>query len=416
MKKIWAGIFVMACATSPAFAQSGIPQSASTQSADKLWDAIFNSQTSYYSWKSTAIYPPNPFPCCAASGSSKGQQVFNPFGLQINGKPNDDWRLEALVRSGYVWSRQTSGAISGEYSGFTDTTVGATVTYNGFNGVQPFASINVNLPTGETVFRGSSTFAKADSDVVKIPSFGEGLNIGPTLGINIALNSSTIFSTGIGYTMRGPFDRDGDLGFLGLAPVQRMDPGDVLTGNASIAYRGERLSMSASISYSTESTTTRNSIDFYKAGDRIFAAAGIGYAWTENWASTLTGSFSHFSKNKNNVGPFPAPLVLEPFNTNSDVTTANFDTTYTQGGFSIGPSFRFLYRSNNAYNPLTFAFLPSKTLWSAGAAAQYAVTNQASFNFRVERMWLHEHEKPLVLIPNVYTDAWLVTLGGILKF
>lgn len=408
---VWASLLGLVAANSSALAQSVVPPQANTQSDDRRWETIFNSEVRYFSWTSSQAYPPGPL---APQTRSQGQQVFNPFGLKVVGKPTDDWKIETLVRGGYVWSRQESGGVVGEYSGFTDTTVGGTATYNGFNGLQPFASVNVNMPTGQTVFRSNATFSKQDSDIVGIPSFGEGWNIGPTVGVNVPLNTSTVFSTGAGYTVRGPFDREG----LIVGPMQllqRFDPGDVFTANASIAYRGDRLSLSASISYSIESTTTLNDIAYYKSGDRVFAAAGIGYAWTDQWASRLTGSFSHFARNKIlNAFGMP-PLVLEAFNTNSDVATVNFDTIYTQGSFSIGPTVGYLFRDHNGYSPISFSFLPAKTKWSAGVVSKYAVSEQASFNLRVERMWLHEDAHPF-FFPDVGTDAWLVTLGGILKF
>jgi hypothetical protein len=403
------------CATSALAQSTTMPAkapAATTQSDDGRWEATFNSEMRYFSWSSSQIYPPAAlvFP----KSPSSGQSVYNPFGLEVKGRPNNDWEIDSIIRSAYVWSTQTSGGITGSYSGTTDTSVGTTVTYSGITGIQPFVSLNVNIPTGQTVLKGNSAFARPDYDVVGIPGFGEGLNYGVTSGFNLPITKQIVLSAGLGYTNRGTFDREGVVGGL-VQPNGIVDPGDVWTPNVSASYRGERLSLSASASFSQETTTRLNNVDYYKAGDRVFAAAGAGYAWDQNWASRLTGSASHYQSNKVlNAFGLP-PLVLEPFNTNSDVFTVDFDTMYSNNGFSIGPTLGYLYRDHNGYDPVNFAFLPAKTKYSAGLSAQYAFAQRGSINIHVERMWLHEGPKPL-FYPDVGTDAWLATVGGVIRF
>src|SRR5204863_4670717 len=116
------------------------------------------------------------------------------------------------------------------------------------------------------------------------------------------------------------------------------------------------------------------------------------------------------------------------FNSNSDVTKIQLDTTYTEGSLAVGPSARFVYRNHNGYDPTALQFVPAKTIWSVGGVAQYAVVQQASFTLRVEHMWLHENAQPNEItgflpppspgtaIPEVISRAWLVSLGGLLKF
>ena len=96
----------------------------------------------------------------------------------------------------------------GEYQ--TDTVASGTITYLGLTGLQPFASLNLNLPTGRAALFGSSANARMDGDLVEIGSFGEGLNVGPTVGFNLPVNNTLMLTGSVGYTRRGSFEREND--------------------------------------------------------------------------------------------------------------------------------------------------------------------------------------------------------------
>ena len=105
-----------------------------------------------------------------------------PVALQVTGKPSDVVKAQFLVRSGWVRSSQTTAGLSGTVETITDTVMSGTLTYLAINGVQPFVSLNVNAPTGKAVLNGTEANARMDPDLVEIGSFGEGWNIGPTVG------------------------------------------------------------------------------------------------------------------------------------------------------------------------------------------------------------------------------------------
>ena len=135
-----------------------------------------------------------------------------PFALKSAGRlPNRDFNVELVARGGYVWARQSSGRLSGEVSTVTDTTTSVAVTYLGWQAIQPFASVATNLPTGRSALYGSAANARMDPDLVDIANFGEGFNIGPSIGVNIAVTGSLVLTVSAGYTWRGPFDRENGL-------------------------------------------------------------------------------------------------------------------------------------------------------------------------------------------------------------
>jgi hypothetical protein len=383
------------------------PALAETDTLAARWNGTFNAEARYLSFTNSL--------------GGGGSQYYLPVAMQVTGNPTPDWKVEVLTRSGYIWSRQTSIAgITGEVNTPTDTTLGTTVTFLGIPGLQPFLSMNVNVPTGTTILTGTKALARLDVDAFENPVvFGEGWNFGPTLGVNIPILPNVILSLGAGYTARGPYNREK----LTLLPeVTRLDPGDVLTFNASFGWQEGPLTLQAAAFYSIESMSTSDRTAFYDAGDRYFVWGSLSYAWTTALSSKVTASFNHIDPNKVLVNNLPPPL-LEAFNSNSDVTRVTFDTSYNFGRFSLGPTASWLYRNHNSYSPIATQFTPAKERWAAGGVARLEVTDQASLTARVERVWQDQDVKPDIPVGNVAVggtpaftiEGWYVSVAGVLK-
>ena len=373
------------------------------------WTTTFNTEVRYFSSHDSL--------------GNRNSQVYTPLAAQATGYLSNDWKASFLVRSGYIWSSQSNAVAGSRVETPTDTNVTPTLTYLGWRGITPYVSVALNLPTAN---KSSNPFVtqsngKTDADVVPTPAFGEGLNVGPTVGANVNVNESTVLGLGVGHTWRGEFDQ------ATTVTVSRFDPGDVTTGNVTLGYRGERLSLQGSLSYSVESTTHQGGLPLYQAGDRIIAIAKAGYAWTEMWSSRASVTFSHFEKNNVQPSAGVSPLVAEAFNSNSNVTRVTLDTTYAAADYSIGPTVTYLYRDRNGYDPNTFQFLPAKTSWSAGVGGSYKVIPAFSLNAAVQHIWITEGANPEKLnalnaiipgsgIPAASSNAWIATLGGSYKF
>jgi hypothetical protein len=372
------------------------------------WTTEVNSDVRYYSWSNSL--------------GGKGAQLYAPVATQFTGRPNDDWKLEFLVRSGAIWSRQSTPTFSTEASSLTDTTVSSTATYFGLNGIQPFVSMNVNIPTAESA-SGTQSTTKNDSDIVATPVFGEGWNLGPSIGANFAIDQSLIATLSVGYVNRGPFNE----GSTAVSGARRLNPGDVTTVNSGLGYRGDRLVVQATVAYSLETTTYADGLPLYRSGDRVIAGLKAGYAWSDNWSSRLSGSFSHFGKNEVPVSVGMPELVREAFNSNSDVCRISMDTSYNKNNYSVGPTVSYLYRNHNGYDPVTFQFVPAKQSWSVGLVGQVAASDRISINARVERIWVFENANPDKIdllntfipgsgVPQFVTNAWVMSIGGSVRF
>jgi hypothetical protein len=346
--------------------------------------------------------------------SGSGSELYIPYATQLTGQ-NNDWKIELLGRGGWVEARQTTTGLTGYVQTATDTVTSATFTYLGMRGLQPFAAVEMNLPTGLASLPTNALAAQMDPDLVDIATFGEGFNIGPTLGFNLPLTNSFLLTLSAGYTHRGTFVRQSTLTPpTPPAPTgvpAKIDPGDVLTGAVSVGYQVGQLTtkLTGTISQQT-STTNVNDIPFLRAGTTYLAAGTWTYAWPGEsiGVTTLTASASHSNRNEVMFQCLPGfgcptTLVTEPFNTNSNLYRVGLEHLFAVGQMAFGPIGSFLFRDANGYVPTTLQFVPAKQRWSAGAQAKYAPSDTLVFNARVERVWIHEDEFPAIQNKNAFT-------------
>jgi hypothetical protein len=399
-------------------------------SLSERWSATLNSEVRYFSWRSDVGFPNIP----ATADRGRGAQLYIPYGLQLTGRPTDDLKIDIVGRGGWVRARQSTADKSGEVATTTDTQVSATAAYLGISGIQPFVSINFNIPTGKSVLFGSAANARMDPDLVDIATFGEGLNVGPTAGLSAALARNVIATVSGGYTWRGSYDREGPQVTPPLVQgTTQIDPGDVLTGTVSIGYQVDRLLGQITGSISTETDTKVAGQRMFRPGVRFLLTGTWLYTWPETWGvTTVTAAVAHAKKNKvlflDQTTLAPIIYDSEPFNTNSNLYRVGIEHLFAIGRFSAGPVGSFLYRDRNGYNSATLQFVPAKERWSAGLLARYAASERVTFNARLEHVWTHAHDNSgdiktsLLLIPNsgipiggvspVSSTGWQCTFGA----
>lgn len=356
-----------------------------------LWTMTANADFRYFSFGGTKGQSASQ----AATGvRGSGEQFYLPYGLGLTGQPSDATRFDLTVRGGYVDSRQTTVGFTGAERTALDTQISATVTYLDLPGVQPFFSLNLNLPTGDTFLGGNRFRARLDSDLVDVPVFGEGLNVGPTIGFNLPIGQTMLASAGIGYTLRGEYAREGVTdAATGLTATTRLEPGNSTSANASLLYQEGAVSANLAVVYMTESATRIDGARALRSGDRISLSATGAYAWSPEWATTLSGSFTHTENNFTRGGALGA-LVRETFNANSNLYRVGLDTLYTDGAFGVGPTLSFLYRDRNTFDARTLLFVPQRERYGAGGLITYALSDAVSLTLRGERIFVREALSP----------------------
>lgn len=405
------------------------PAVAPAAAVEQTWTVMLDTEVRYSSWKSNLSYPAS---VADPLASGKGSQIYVPYALQVVGQPNENLKLEFVGRGGWVRASQNSGDRKGDVDTITDTAVSATATYLGINGIQPFVSINFNVPTGRTALFGTAPNARMDPDLVDIASFGEGLNVGPSVGFNLPIGADVVATFSVGYTERGKFSREGSSAPVFPPPqTSDVDPGNVVTGTASIGYQTGQLVGTITGTVSTETNTTVDGQALFRAGTRYLVSGSWTYAWPETWgSSTLTASFAHGEKS---TALFSLPATprydSEPFNSSSNLYRIGLEHLFTFDALSVGPMGSFLYRDHNGYDSRTLQFVSAKERWSAGLLARYAATEKVSFNARLEHVWVHEQASypaspfsfltesiiPTQGVPAVTSTGWQGSFGATLR-
>ncbi len=357
-----------------------------------VWTTTFATEFRYFTWQSSRGVP---------TGINRepggGSEFYNPFALQLVGRPSENVKLEMLVRGGYVWARQSTNGLTGEVSTTTDTQLTTKATYYGINGIQPFASVSLNLPTGMSALYGSAANARMDSDLVGLAGFGEGFNVGPSVGFNLPITSSLILTMSGGYTWRGDYERENSMSATGLQLTRQVQteasPGDVRTLTSVLGYKVDRWTSTLTGSVATETDTYENDRALFRAGTKYNAAVTVSYNWQDIGQTTLTGGYTHTNRNQVLFQGIPT-LLTELMNTNSDVYRVGLQHLFPVGGLWVGPAGSYLHREHNGYDSDTLQYVPPKDRWSGGLVARYAASEKVTFNSRVEYVVTHEDDNP----------------------
>jgi hypothetical protein len=387
------------------------------------WQYTFDEDTRFYSWTGTRGFPAPP-----AGAAGSGWQLYTPISIGAVGQISPDQKLEFQIRSGTVWSSQTTSGQSGQFSEVTDTGVTGTYTYLGLTGIQPYVSLALNLPTGRSALLGTAANGRMDPDLVGIAVSGEGFNVGPTIGANIPVGETLMFGLAAGYTYRGPYNKDALINpttftpFLG--PSSSFDPGDDFTITGTVTYAQGALAWRTSAAVNFETNTNVNGVlgavpfngALYRAGDRYTVQSTLSYDWTKAWTSVFSGAWTHSNRNNVLAANLP-PLIAELFNSNNDVFQATLDNKFqVRPDVIAGPTIGYMYRNNNSWVPVSALFVPQKTKWTAGGFFTYNLFKEVALNGRVEHYWLNQAATPATPLPVLADNGWLVSLGGTLTW
>jgi hypothetical protein len=393
------------------------------QSSD--WQFMLDEDTRFYTWSGTRGFPALPL---GPSGS--GAQVYTPVSFDALGKTSQVDKWEVQMQSAYVWSNQSTPGQTGSFSELTDTTTAATYTYLGFNGVQPYASLALNLPTGHSALFGAAPNGRMDPDLVGIAVSGQGFNVGPTIGANVPIGQSWMFGSAAGYTYKGQYTKD-TFSLLNPAtltpftgPTANLKPGDDYTVTATAAYSQGALFTRVNASATFETTTSVSGIlglvpysgPFYRSGNSYQVTSATSYAWSKTWTSILVATYGHTDPNQVLAANLP-PLVTQLFNANTDAYQVTFNNKFqVRSDLMVGPTLGFLDRPNNSWVSTSNQFIAAKTKWTAGAFATYDVLKGLAINARLEHYWINEGSDPGLTLPSIADSGWLASLGATYKW
>lgn len=402
-------------------ADVGLPPPAAT-GFQAAWSMLVDVDARFTSWSGNRGFPGG----YALGTPGRGSQFYMPLAVQIVGRPSPDYKVELMARTGWVHARQDSGGgLAGSVSTLTDTVVSGTFTYLATPGWQPFISINANLPTGSANLPGTRAFTRMDPDLVEVPSYGEGFNLGATAGVNIPVGEFTLITASLSHTHRGAYTRDPVTSFGD--PDNRLQPGASSSGSLQVAHMLGAMLLKASATYIVNQGTRIDGAFINRMGATLALAASAGYTWSPEHNTTLSASFSRTNPNLVFDPAIPA-AVREAFNSNSNALRLRLDHSYRlTEQWTLGAFASWFNRDANAYIPTAGSFSPAKTKIALGGSARYQMTQNAAVTVRAEHFWVSQRSRPDVVdpifgpfpgtaVPPLAYTGWTVSLGGTITY
>jgi hypothetical protein len=370
---------VLACAA------AGLAAAPPAVRGESAWSQSLSVSMQHYQWKDDA--------------GRRGTQSLLPFAWQLSGNPAEALGMQFMLRSGWMRSRQTNAGQTAAADSRTDTLLGGTFSYLALPGLQPFLSLNANLPSGRSRYGNGQ--AHMDEDVVAAPTHGEGRNLGLTAGVNVPLTDALVATAALGRTRRGSYE---------TANLGRFDPGDNRSWSLGLGYEGDSLSARLQTAHASESETRRNGVDYYRAGAHRVTTLSLAYAWNGHWATRANLSRGRTDKNRVLAGGAP-PLVEETFNSNSGVRQIDVETAYSTQHYALGAQLGWLRRDHNAWQPSDSRFLSAKQRWSLGLNGQYALDRNVRLSLAAVRIRMVQDKNPGTGGPKTRSTAWQLVAG-----
>jgi hypothetical protein len=200
----------------------------------------------------------------------KGMQLYVPIEVESKYK---DFSLQIL--GAYADTTMTpSGSASRSLSSFTDTKLNLSYTLENKLPFDMLFGLGFNLPTGYTDLKEKDLVLIVPPELMSITTYGEGLNINPTLIISKEWEK-WVAGVGLGYTWRGKYDYSYEL--------PDYNPGDIFTATAEADYGfTDTLNGRLFGEYASCGKDTVEGDDYYKEGSLTLIGTGLKYtmpAW-----------------------------------------------------------------------------------------------------------------------------------------
>ncbi len=386
------------------------------------WSLEINPELRFVSWSGRRGFPTQVTPTAFARGS--GYQITTPLGIQLTGQVTGQWKFDLLVRGNTALSRQETPGLQGSSRILTDTLVNGIFTYEGLGSIKPFVSLALNLPTGDRRLSLSGSRSRMDPDIVDVGSFGEGRNIGPTIGTNIALTETWLLSMSAGRTVRGRFIQ-GVTDNNGITSLSLQQPGAESAVNASLNYSSGSFNASVAVAWAFPETDRIDRNFSIEQGRRLNITADVGYVWSPIHSTKAQFALSRTGRNRV-IDNEALRILVEPFNSNSTRYTASLEHTVAMGAWKLTGLANMLYRDHNQWRPLDQQFVQAKWKVGTGLQLSHDLSDKISLSAKLERFWLRDaaqSEKLLagtlssgLAVPRVASHGWAGGLSGSARF
>ena len=302
-----------------------------------------------------------------ASPETTGFELATPFQLTY-ARDRFGVTLQAAYARAEVSRDDTDFTISGP----VDTFLNLSYTY-------PFPTdhptkitmnLDLNLPTGKENLDAEQSAAESEprGDLFRIDDFGEGLNVGATLGLERQIGGSTFGLYG-GYTYYGKYDPRSD------QTADEFDPGDEIFAGGLYEWKGDpRYTLQTYIGYSYFAVDTENGEDTLKIGDKLAVGTDLQASLLENLELALSLQYIFQFKSKDAI---EGSLVEEPANSNGDELFGSLDLTYQYNprfSAQLLSELRYYDESERRRADLDLPYEGRRVRYAIGSGLEYHIT------------------------------------------
>ena len=268
---------------------------------------------------------------------SSGNQTLIPFRIEWNKGDATIGLLTGVVHAAV----DAPGTADRSLTHTLDTKLNLSYIVQGKLPADLLIGMDVNLPTGKTDLSSADLALIRDPEIVSITTFGEGVNLTPTLSLAKEWGPWSA-GAGVGYNVRRTYDVSTEAG------LTDYDPGDILSLNALLQRESSQgYVVRVFGKFSRFGKDRLRGADFFREGDYRMAGVGIsraGAAWEAdvNLRGTFRGKAEILSGGS---------LATEPGRSRGDEWSAEASVRHAlRKDVSLSGSVRGLIISKNGYS------------------------------------------------------------------
>ena len=336
-----------------------------------------------------------------------GWQAVTPLTMVGTYKLGSSFDVDLSAKTAWVFAETDSFGSSYDYSGLSDTVAGATFTYSGGADWQPFLTLDLNLPTGQSALNFSDAVTLADPDLVDLSRYGEGFNANLSAGASFFLSPDWTLTAALGFNWRGayePFEGSSD----------EFDPGDQFTAILRVQYLTQTRFASLQLRYRSEGTSEIYGDPYVEPGDRFELKGEAAFQLDEKSTLSVLASGSWWDKNAY-YDFFADAVVEEATNTNGAVYYGEIKYQRDLGAVDLRAFVSVKRRTDNEYDTFDFRFRPQRTVWRVGTSIDYAVSQQTALTLGATAGQVIDDSGVFSSSDLVYAN-WSVTAGVSFSF
>ncbi|MCP4399793.1 MAG: hypothetical protein GY801_21130 [bacterium] len=322
------------------------------------------------------------------SPESQGDEMTIPFGISYKSQ-----RFLVSLESAYSSANiDWSDGQKGELASLTDTVLSTSYSYTFSD--RPIAllfGLDMNLPTGKATLNKTERLAEAGdrNDLFEVDNFGEGFNIGPSIGILREFRNASLTVNGA-YIFYGEYDPASDI------PDDDLNPGDQLFLLGALNwYAASWLDIGTFLSYSYFTPDEIQSEERFQDGQRLVVSGNarlrggkLGALFSAQYATQgknkvlIDNTLREESKNSNGDEFFG--LLMLSYIVTSDVTLR------LQGDMRY-------YSESEYVDPDTdLPFLGKRVRFALGPGLHYRLNKHLSLNSLLKGFFMDQERDMFV--------------------